>query len=65
MAKIFKTTTLRAYYIDRDVWPSFQSVILAGVYDVRNLKRKLRTEDNHKVNSPWPVICILDSMMYR
>lgn len=46
---------LRAYYIDRDVQPSFQSVILAGVYDVRNLKRKLRTEDEHKVNSPWNI----------
>ncbi len=46
---------LRAYYINRDVQPSFQSVILAGVYDVRNLKRKLRTEDEHKVNSPWNI----------
>ena len=46
---------LRAYYIDRDVQPSFQSVILAGVYDVRNLKRKLRTEEEHKVNSPWNI----------
>lgn len=46
---------LRACYIDRDVTPAFQSVILAGVYDVRNLKRKLRTEDEHKVNSPWNI----------
>ena len=46
---------LRAYYIDRDVQPSFQSVILAGVYDVKNLKRKIRTEDDHKVNSPWNI----------
>lgn len=46
---------LRAYYIDRDVQPAFQSVILAGVYDVKNLKRKIRAEDAHKVNSPWNI----------
>ncbi|NCB94389.1 MAG: 9-O-acetyl-N-acetylneuraminate esterase [Clostridia bacterium] len=46
---------LRAYYINRDIQPTFQSVILAGVYDVKNLKRKLRPEDNHKVNSPWNI----------
>ncbi len=44
---------LRGYYIDRDESPTFQSVILAGVYDVKNIKRKIRTEDAHKVNSPW------------
>ena len=32
---------LKAYYIDRDVTPTFRSVILAGVYDVKNLKRKI------------------------
>lgn len=46
---------LRAYYIDRDIQPTFQSVILAGVYDVKNLKRKLRPNDKHKVNSPWNI----------
>ena len=30
---------LRGYYIDRDVTPAFQSVILAGVYDIKNIKR--------------------------
>lgn len=44
---------LRGYYIDRDVTPTFHSVILVGVYDIKNLKRKLRTEDEHKTNSPW------------
>ena len=33
---------LRACYLSRDQLPTFQSVILAGVYDVRNMKRKLR-----------------------
>ena len=46
---------LRAYYIDRDIQPTFQSVILAGVHDVKNLRRKLRPEDAHKVNSPWNI----------
>ena len=34
---------------------TFQSVILAGVTDVKNLKRKLRPEDVHKFNSPWNI----------
>ncbi|MCD8015443.1 MAG: AAA-like domain-containing protein [Lachnospiraceae bacterium] len=46
---------LRAYYLDRDVTPTFQSVILAGVYDIRNLKRKIRPDENHKQNSPWNI----------
>lgn len=46
---------LRAYYIDRDIQPTFRSVILAGVYDVKNLKRKFRPEEERKVNSPWNI----------
>ena len=30
-------------------------MILTGVYDVRNIKRKLRTEEEHKTNSPWNI----------
>ena len=44
---------LRGYFLRRDRMPTFQSVILAGVYDVRNIKRKIRPEEEHKVNSPW------------
>lgn len=44
---------LRGYYIDRDVPPAFQSVILAGVYDIKNIKRKIRSDEDHKNNSPW------------
>lgn len=40
---------LRGYYIKRDTKPTFQSVILAGVYDVKNIRRKLRP------NSPWNI----------
>lgn len=46
---------LRGSYINRDRRPTFQSVILAGVYDVKNIKRKIRPEDAHKVNSPWNI----------
>ena len=46
---------LRAGYIDRDEQATFQSVILAGVHDVKNLRRKLRPEEAHKVNSPWNI----------
>lgn len=46
---------LRSNYIDRDISPTFQSVILAGVYDVKNLKRKIRPDEEQKVNSPWNI----------
>ncbi len=46
---------LRADYIDRDIRPTFQSVILAGVYDIKNLKRKIRPDEEHKINSPWNI----------
>lgn len=46
---------LRAYYIDRDMQPTFQSVILAGVYDIKNLKQKFHPGEAHKVNSPWNI----------
>ena len=46
---------LRAYYLRRMQMPTFRSVILAGVYDVRNVKSKIRPEENHKMNSPWNI----------
>ena len=48
---------LRNYYLEREALGTitFQSVILAGVYDIRNLKRKLRSNDEHKLNSPWNI----------
>lgn len=46
---------LRAQYLKRFQQPTFQSVILAGVHDVKNLRRKLRAEEDHKVNSPWNI----------
>lgn len=46
---------LRAAYLDNDKTPAFHSVILAGVYDVRNIKRKIRPDEEHKYNSPWNI----------
>lgn len=46
---------LRGYYINRDRKPTFQSVILAGVYDVKNLKRKMAADGEEKMNSPWNI----------
>ena len=48
---------LRESYLNRDAKGiiTFQSVILAGVSDVRHLKSKIRDEDQHKVNSPWNI----------
>ena len=49
---------LRYQYLERqkDVRnAAFQSVILAGVTDVKNLKRKIRSDEAHKVNSPWNI----------
>ena len=34
---------------------TFKSVILAGVYDIKNLKLKLRPEEEKKYNSPWNI----------
>lgn len=34
---------------------TFQSVILAGVYDIKNLKLKIRLEKEHQYNSPWNI----------
>lgn len=34
---------------------TFQSVILAGVYDIKNLKLKLRPDEQARYNSPWNI----------
>ncbi len=53
---------LRDGYIGRDTdgVPAFQSVILAGVTDVKHLKSKIRSEGGHKVNSPWNIAADFD-----
>ncbi len=56
---------LRDSYINRETKsaPAFQSVILAGVTDVKHLKAKIRPEDAHKVNSPWNIAADFDIEM--
>ena len=46
---------LRGYYLDRRNNPIFHSVILAGVYDIKNLKLKIRPDEEHQYNSPWNI----------
>ena len=53
---------LRDNYINRDSKgiSVFQSVILAGVTDVKHLKSKIRPGDGHKENSPWNIAADFD-----
>ncbi len=55
--KIFLTFLgmLRRKYLSRRAEPTFQSVILAGVYDIKNLKLKIRSEEVFQYNSPWNI----------
>ncbi len=46
---------LRTLYLKRDKVPTFHSVILAGVYHIKNLKLKIRKESEHQYNSPWNI----------
>lgn len=54
---------LRDKYLKRDTRPMFQSVILAGVYDIKNLKLKIRKEEEHQYNSPWNIAVEFDLRM--
>jgi len=46
---------LRNKYLESDTFMTFHSVILAGLYDVKSLKLKLRPDEEHKYNSPWNI----------
>ena len=49
---------LRNKYLERDregMNVTFHSVVLAGVYDIKNLKLKLRPDEEKKYNSPWNI----------
>jgi hypothetical protein len=54
---------LRGYYLRRTKKPMFKSVILAGVYDVKNIKRKISPDDQRKRNSPWNIAADFDVVM--
>lgn len=54
---------LRLQYIEHENdsnYPTFQSVILAGVTDVKNRKRRLRPNGNARINSPWNIAVSFD-----
>jgi energy-coupling factor transporter ATP-binding protein EcfA2 len=46
---------LRNLYLSRGNAPTFHSVILAGVHDVKSLKLKIRPDEEEKFNSPWNI----------
>ena len=53
---------LRGAYISRESrgTPAFHSVILAGVHDIRNLQLKIRSDSEHRHNSPWNIAARFD-----
>ncbi|MBQ9356919.1 MAG: AAA-like domain-containing protein [Prevotella sp.] len=51
---------LREMYLKRTKMPTFQSIILAGVYDIKNLKLMMRPEEEHQYNSPWNIAVPFD-----
>lgn len=46
---------LRSKFLKRNTRPTFQSVILAGVYDIKNLRQRIRENCEHQYNSPWNI----------
>ena len=49
---------LRSSYLKRrknSNYKTFQSVILTGVTDVKHLRSRIRSEDEHKEKSPWNI----------
>ncbi len=55
---------LRGLYLNRMNEAAFQSVILAGVYDIKNLKQKIRSDGEHRYNSPWNIAADFDIQMH-
>lgn len=51
---------LRKMYLNRERRKTFKSVILAGVYDIKNLKLKVRSNNEHQYNSPWNIAAPFD-----
>ena len=46
---------LRNKYLAQDDIPTFHSVVLAGLHDIKTLKSKIRPEEEQKYNSPWNI----------
>ncbi len=54
---------LRGYFNHRLERPIFHSVILAGVYDIKNLKQKICRDSERRFNSPWNIAADFDVEM--
>lgn len=57
---------LRQQYLarrKRPSYPAFQSVVLAGVTDVKHLKAKIRPDEDARPNSPWNIAADFDVEM--
>ena len=46
---------LRTKYLERNVFPTFHSVVLAGVHDIKSLKLRVRDDQAAQYNSPWNI----------
>ena len=61
---VYFLSMMRNLYLDREKYHddtlTFWSVVLAGVSDVKNLKLKIRPEEQHQYNSPWNVAADYD-----
>ncbi|KEI98213.1 AAA family ATPase [Clostridium botulinum] len=53
---------LRNKYLLRNVGKdyTFHNVVLAGVHDIKTLKLKIRSDEEHKYNSPWNIASDFD-----
>jgi AAA-like domain len=54
---------LRNKYLERATFPTFHSIVLAGLYDVKSLKLKLRPNEEGKYNSPWNIAADFNVVM--
>ena len=54
---------LRNKYLERTTFSTFHSVVLAGLYDVKSLKLKLRPDEEAKYNSPWNIAADFNVVM--
>jgi AAA-like domain len=54
---------LRNKYLERETFPTFHSIVLAGLYDVKSLKLKLRPDEEGKYNSPWNIAADFNVVM--
>jgi hypothetical protein len=55
---------LRNKYLERKTEPTFHSVVLAGVHDVKSLKLKISPDSTGKYNSPWNIGTEFDINMH-